>query len=135
MIDGVWVSMLHSIRTPCTISPPNHLHLPRLMCACDWCTQTSFRNRKVRRWIKYYSPHWRTWAAVNIQLAWRRYKAQKAMMRGVGLESNGENSSERVTMRYSGQLGPMAEDATPSQREQDRIRLIAAIFRAPKPHD
>ncbi|KAL9270037.1 Cyclic nucleotide-gated ion channel 4-like protein [Drosera capensis] len=34
----------------------------------------TFVNEKVKRSARYYSPGWRTWAAVAIQLAWRRYK-------------------------------------------------------------
>ncbi|KAL0381025.1 UNVERIFIED_CONTAM: Cyclic nucleotide-gated ion channel 2 [Sesamum angustifolium] len=32
-----------------------------------------FANERLRRTARYYSSNWRTWAAVNIQLAWRRY--------------------------------------------------------------
>ncbi|CAA6658411.1 unnamed protein product [Spirodela intermedia] len=34
----------------------------------------TFVNDKVRRSARYYSPGWRTWAAVAIQLAWRRHR-------------------------------------------------------------
>ena len=33
----------------------------------------TFVNEKVKRSARYYSPGWRTWAAVAVQLAWRRY--------------------------------------------------------------
>ncbi|KAI3794017.1 hypothetical protein L1987_36642 [Smallanthus sonchifolius] len=33
----------------------------------------SFVNERMKRRARYYSSNWRTWAAVNIQLAWRRY--------------------------------------------------------------
>lgn len=32
-----------------------------------------FANERLTRTARYYSSNWRTWAAVNIQLAWRRY--------------------------------------------------------------
>lgn len=32
-----------------------------------------FANDNLKRTLRYYSSNWRTWAAVNIQLAWRRY--------------------------------------------------------------
>lgn len=32
-----------------------------------------FANERLKRTARYYSSNWRTWAAVNIQLAWRRY--------------------------------------------------------------
>ncbi|KAJ6298044.1 hypothetical protein OIU76_019217 [Salix suchowensis] len=34
----------------------------------------TFVKERVKRSARYYSPGWRTWAAVAIQLAWRRYK-------------------------------------------------------------
>ncbi|KAK9061779.1 hypothetical protein SSX86_018962 [Deinandra increscens subsp. villosa] len=33
----------------------------------------SFVNERMKRRARYYSSNWRTWAAVNIQLAWQRY--------------------------------------------------------------
>ncbi|XXG81262.1 hypothetical protein AAC387_Pa09g1939 [Persea americana] len=33
-----------------------------------------FANERLKRTARYYSSHWRTWAAINIQLAWRRSK-------------------------------------------------------------
>ncbi|KAL4184405.1 hypothetical protein AMTRI_Chr10g225400 [Amborella trichopoda] len=36
-----------------------------------------FANERLKRTARYYSSNWRTWAAVNIQLAWRKHK--KAM--------------------------------------------------------
>lgn len=32
-----------------------------------------FANERLTRTAKYFSSNWRTWAAVNIQLGWRRY--------------------------------------------------------------
>lgn len=32
-----------------------------------------FNNERLKRTARFYSSNWRTWAAVNIQLAWRRY--------------------------------------------------------------
>ncbi|EPS68288.1 cyclic nucleotide-gated ion channel 2, partial [Genlisea aurea] len=32
-----------------------------------------FANEGLKRTMRYYSSNWRTWAAVNIQLAWRQY--------------------------------------------------------------
>ncbi|KAE8661347.1 Cyclic nucleotide-gated ion channel 2 [Hibiscus syriacus] len=33
-----------------------------------------FANERLNRTARYYSSNWQTWAAVNIQLAWRRYR-------------------------------------------------------------
>ncbi|KAM7516734.1 hypothetical protein LguiA_006317 [Lonicera macranthoides] len=32
-----------------------------------------FASERLKRTTRYYSSYWRTWAAINIQLAWRRY--------------------------------------------------------------
>lgn len=32
-----------------------------------------FANESLRRTLRYHSSTWRTWAAVHVQLAWRRY--------------------------------------------------------------
>ncbi|KAI3770347.1 hypothetical protein L6452_01475 [Arctium lappa] len=35
-----------------------------------------FANEWLKRTARYYSSNWRTWAAINIQLGWRRYVAR-----------------------------------------------------------
>lgn len=65
------------------------------------------RERRLRRLIKYYSPHWRTWAAVTIQLWWRRCKRKAAMRSDSGVP---------VTLGSEGTL-----------------ELFSALLQAPKP--
>jgi cyclic nucleotide gated channel len=36
-----------------------------------------FANEKLKRTVRFYSSSWRTWAAVTLQLAWRRHKARR----------------------------------------------------------
>lgn len=67
-----------------------------------------FANDRLKRTARYYSSNWRTWAAVNIQLAWRRYKAKT---RGVVIQPSEFSDSER------------------------RLRLYAAMFMSVRPHD
>ncbi|OAY67587.1 Cyclic nucleotide-gated ion channel 2 [Ananas comosus] len=67
-----------------------------------------FANEKLKRTARYYSSNWRTWAAVNIQLAWRRYKAKTRGMEIRPLEPKGS---------------------------EQRLRLCAAIFMSIRPHD
>lgn len=67
-----------------------------------------FANERLKRTARYYSSHWRTWAAVNIQLAWRRYKL-RAQCPVVQPLENGD--SER------------------------RLRHYAAMFMSLRPHD
>ncbi|KAI5064433.1 hypothetical protein GOP47_0021332 [Adiantum capillus-veneris] len=71
-----------------------------------------FINEDLKRTARYYSSGWRTWAAVSIQLAWRRHQAKKAKLPAV----------EAVEMARS-------------LSERDRIRLYAAMFSSHKPQD
>ncbi|KAJ9552255.1 hypothetical protein OSB04_016300 [Centaurea solstitialis] len=70
-----------------------------------------FANERLKRTVRYYSSNWRTWAAVNIQLGWRRYVAR--MRRAV--------VNDRVTEEDGG-----------SNR---MLRQYAAIFMSIRPHD
>ncbi|XP_021297680.1 cyclic nucleotide-gated ion channel 2 [Herrania umbratica] len=58
-----------------------------------------FANDRLKRTARYYSSNWRTWAAVNIQLAWRRYRTRT---RGpmISVTENG-NSSDRRLLQYA----------------------------------
>ena len=67
-----------------------------------------FANDRLKRTARYYSSNWRTWAAVNIQLAWRRYKAKT---RNVAIQPSEFSDNER------------------------RLRLYAAMFMSMRPHD
>ncbi|XP_010258957.1 PREDICTED: cyclic nucleotide-gated ion channel 2-like [Nelumbo nucifera] len=66
-----------------------------------------FANDKLKRTTRYYSSNWRTWAAVNIQLAWRRYMVRTRRL----VVQPQENGDDR------------------------RLRQYAAIFMALRPHD
>ncbi|KAK8586822.1 hypothetical protein V6N13_085842 [Hibiscus sabdariffa] len=58
-----------------------------------------FANERLKRTARYYSSNWRTWAAVNIQLGWRRYRRRT---RGpmVSVAANG-NSGDRRLLQYA----------------------------------
>nr|XP_043633536.1 cyclic nucleotide-gated ion channel 2-like [Erigeron canadensis] len=66
----------------------------------------TFVNEKMKRRARYYSSNWRTWAAVNIQLAWRRY-----------------------IVRTRG------EAARNQSRKSTRLQHYAAMFMSLRPHD
>lgn len=62
-----------------------------------------FANERLKRTARYYSSNWRTWAAVNIQIAWRRYRTRT---RGHAVSpansgDGGGNSSERRLLQYA----------------------------------
>lgn len=66
----------------------------------------TFVNEKMKRRARYFSSNWRTWAAVNIQLAWRRYI----------LRTRGASVDHRV-------------------RSSGRLKHYAAMFMSFRPHD
>ncbi|KAL8141323.1 hypothetical protein V2J09_007344 [Rumex salicifolius] len=77
----------------------------------------TFVNEKVRRSARYYSPGWRTWAAVAIQLAWRRYK-------------------HRLTLTSLSFIRPRRPLSRSNSLGEDKLRLYTALLTSPKPnHD
>ncbi|KAL7614738.1 hypothetical protein Lser_V15G07635 [Lactuca serriola] len=66
----------------------------------------NFVNEKMKRRARYYSSNWRTWAAVNIQIAWRHYVSR--------------------TRRGTPNHGSM---------NNVRLQHYAAMFMSFKPHD
>ncbi|PWA72786.1 cyclic nucleotide gated ion channel 2 like [Artemisia annua] len=68
-----------------------------------------FANERLKRTVRYYSSNWRTWAAVNIQIGWRRYVAK--MRRSVNHVTEEDDGSNRMLRQY------------------------AAIFMSIRPHD
>ncbi|XP_057506800.1 cyclic nucleotide-gated ion channel 4-like [Actinidia eriantha] len=74
----------------------------------------TFVSEKVKRSARYYSPGWRTWAAVAIQLAWRRYK-------------------HRLTLTSLSFIRPRRPLSRCSSLGEDRLRLYTALLTSPKP--
>ncbi|XP_026448296.1 cyclic nucleotide-gated ion channel 4-like [Papaver somniferum] len=75
----------------------------------------TFVNEKVKRSARYYSPGWRTWAAVAIQLAWRRYR-------------------HRLTLTSLSFIRPRRPLSRCSSLGEDKLRLYAALLTSPKPN-
>lgn len=75
----------------------------------------TFVNEKVRRSARYYSPGWRTWAAVAIQLAWRRY-------------------THRKTLTSLSFIRPRRPLSRCSSLGEEKLRLYTALLTSPKPH-
>ncbi|KAI9093373.1 hypothetical protein K1719_027387 [Acacia pycnantha] len=75
----------------------------------------TFMNEKVKRSARYYSPGWRTWAAVAIQLAWRRHK-------------------HRLTLSSLSFIRPRRPVSRSSSLGEDRLRLYTALLTSPKPN-
>nr|CAB3464798.1 unnamed protein product [Digitaria exilis] len=75
----------------------------------------TFTNDKVRRSARYYSPGWRTWAAVAVQLAWRRYKHRKTL----------------ASLSFIRPRRPLSRC---SSLGEEKLRLYTAILTSPKPN-
>ncbi|KAJ8750354.1 hypothetical protein K2173_014269 [Erythroxylum novogranatense] len=58
-----------------------------------------FANERLKRTARYYSSNWRTWAAVNIQFAWRRYMTRTREAPNVVAAVNG--GVEHRLMQYA----------------------------------
>ncbi|TYJ16876.1 hypothetical protein E1A91_A09G011900v1 [Gossypium mustelinum] len=68
-----------------------------------------FANNQLKRTTRYYSSNWRSWAAVNIQFAWRCYRMKIKSDPSIPVILNGGS--------------------------EDRLRKYAAMFMSLKPHD
>lgn len=75
----------------------------------------TFVNEKVRRSARYYSPGWRTWAAVAIQLAWRRYKHRKTL----------------TSLSFIRPRRPLSRC---NSLGEEKLRLYTALLTSPKPN-
>ncbi|XP_062223210.1 cyclic nucleotide-gated ion channel 4-like [Phragmites australis] len=75
----------------------------------------TFTKEKVRRSARYYSPGWRTWAAVAVQLAWRRYKHRKTL----------------ASLSFIRPRRPLSRC---SSLGEEKLRLYAALLTSPKPN-
>ncbi|XP_057506322.1 cyclic nucleotide-gated ion channel 4-like isoform X2 [Actinidia eriantha] len=75
----------------------------------------TFVNEKVKRSARYYSPGWRTWAAVAIQLVWRRYK-------------------HRATLTCLSSIRPRRPTSWCASLGEDSLKLYTALLTSPKPN-
>ncbi|MQM03504.1 hypothetical protein Taro_036280 [Colocasia esculenta] len=75
----------------------------------------TFVNDKVKRSARYYSPGWRTWAAVAIQLAWRRHR-------------------HRMALSSLSFIRPRRPLSRSSSMGEDKLRLYTAMLTSPKPN-
>ncbi|KAL9227004.1 hypothetical protein vseg_002753 [Gypsophila vaccaria] len=68
-----------------------------------------FANDTLKRTLRYHSSNWRTWAAVNIQFAWRRYMKRTR--------------------------GSMTHSTSQNGDAEKRLLQFAAMFMSFRPHD
>ncbi|KAI4352515.1 hypothetical protein L6164_006758 [Bauhinia variegata] len=60
-----------------------------------------FNNESLKRTARYYSSNWRTWAAVNIQFAWRRYRQRTRGRVTPVMDMGATDSAERRLLQYA----------------------------------
>lgn len=75
----------------------------------------TFVSEKVKMSARYYSPGWRTWAAVAIQLAWRRWK-------------------HKLTLLSLSFVRPRRPLSRCSSFGEEKLRLYTALLTSPKPN-
>ncbi|WVZ68579.1 hypothetical protein U9M48_017505 [Paspalum notatum var. saurae] len=75
----------------------------------------TFTNDRVRRSARYYSHGWRTWAAVAVQLAWRRYRHRKTL----------------ASLSFIRPRRPLSRC---SSLGEEKLRLYTALLTSPKPN-
>lgn len=80
-----------------------------------YVTQHFPLNEKVKMSARYYSPGWRTWAAVAIQLAWLRYRHHLTL----------------TSLPFIMPRRPLTQSAS---LKEERLRLYTALLTSPKPH-
>lgn len=84
-----------------------------------------FANEKLKRTVRFYSSSWRTWAAVTVQLAWRRHKARRSP------NTSGPLNFAEVSVAPNDAL----RNSTMTASQRDRLRLYTAMLSSPKPQD
>ncbi|KAF6149092.1 hypothetical protein GIB67_018670 [Kingdonia uniflora] len=67
-------------------------------------------SKKLQHTFRFYSHHWRTWAACFIQAAWRRYQRRK-MAKGVSMQESFSYTSDEH----------MADEAEQEEEEDDYV--------------
>lgn len=85
-----------------------------------------FANAKLQRTVRFYSSRWRTWAAVSIQLAWRRHKARHWTSCRI-------NATTSQILHFANTPPTYSTLTQPARK--DRLRLYTAMFSSPKPQD
>uniref|UniRef100_A0A2C9WDL8 Cyclic nucleotide-binding domain-containing protein n=1 Tax=Manihot esculenta TaxID=3983 RepID=A0A2C9WDL8_MANES len=61
----------------------------------------TFASERLKRTLRYHSSNWRTWAAVNIQFAWRRYRMRTGgLVIPVVINGNVENLLRRYASMF-----------------------------------
>ncbi|XP_020080387.1 cyclic nucleotide-gated ion channel 17-like [Ananas comosus] len=91
---------------------------------------TQFRrlhSKKLQHAFRFYSPHWRTWAACFIQAAWRRFKRRK-MAKGLSLRESLSFKSDDSGQDEEESSSPSTSASHPKQNLA--VSILASRFAA-----
>lgn len=86
-------------------------------------------SRKLQHTFRYYSHHWRTWAACFIQAAWQRYKRRKManeLMTRESFSIMGEQEEEDDGMQNSYDKAPVSSNS----KQNLSVTILASRFAA-----
>lgn len=88
-------------------------------------------SKKLQHTFRYYSHHWRTWAACFIQAAWRRHKKRMmakslSMKESFSLSDEGQSQDENDTEEEDSTVSNSSQPATQSLG----VALLASRFAA-----
>jgi cyclic nucleotide gated channel len=84
-------------------------------------------SKKLQHTFRFYSYHWRTWAACFIQVAWRRYK-KRAMAKNLSMrESFSYSLDEQVTDEEE---HPAASSYSSQAKQNLGVTILASRFAA-----
>ncbi|CAM6101994.1 unnamed protein product [Calypogeia fissa] len=88
-----------------------------------------FEDEKMKRTLRFYSTSWRMWAAVTIQLAWRRLKSRR------NHTSISSSLSPTSAVGYAFQVPQayLSMSDTEAAMRTRRLRMYTAMFTSPKP--
>ncbi|KAG1326515.1 putative cyclic nucleotide-gated ion channel 5 [Cocos nucifera] len=89
-------------------------------------------SRKLQHTFRFYSHHWRTWAACFIQAAWRRFKRRK-MAVDLNMRESLSSQSDEQAADESGQEEEDSNSSSinPSQPRQNlEVTILASKFAA-----
>ncbi|KAL2629490.1 hypothetical protein R1flu_014176 [Riccia fluitans] len=90
-----------------------------------------FEDEKMERTLRFYSSGWRMWAAVTIQLAWRRCKAKHKAKASKRKAMEGDTLPSASLFSVPSAYINMADSE--AAMRNNRLRFFTAMITSPKP--
>ncbi|GER52087.1 cyclic nucleotide-gated channel [Striga asiatica] len=103
-------------------------------------------SKRLQHTFRFYSHHWRTWAACFIQAAWRRYKRRRLAKDLARMESSvvaaqeddevaGQDSSSTVIKSNLGVTILASRFAANTRRGAQKVKNVVDLPKLPKPEE